>query len=57
MYNLHQKYLNELKLANSYISKSVVIDYVNNMPIGLQMYLLNYNVSKRDKCISYSPVF
>ena len=47
MFNLHQKYLNELKLVNSYISKSVVIDYVNNMPIGLQMYLLNYNVSKR----------
>ena len=47
MFNLHQKYLNELKLANSYISKSIVIDYVNNMPVGLQMYLLNYNVSKR----------
>ena len=47
MFNLHQKYLNELKIVNSYISKSVVIDYVNNMPIGLQIYLLNYNVSKR----------
>jgi len=48
MYNLHQKYLNELREKNYHISNTEVIKYVNNLHPSLLMYCLNYNMRKRN---------
>lgn len=42
MFNLHQKYKEELKELNLYITKSVVIHYVNEIHPTLLMYCLNF---------------
>ena len=47
MYNLHQFYLNELREKKEYVSKAVVIQYVNNLHPSQQMFLLNYNMHKQ----------
>ncbi len=48
MFNLHQKYLNELKFNNGYITNTEVIKYVNNLHPSLLMHCLNYNMRKRN---------
>ena len=48
MYNLHQKYLNELREKNYHVSNTEVIKYVNNLHPSLLMYCLNYNMRKRN---------
>jgi len=48
MYNLHQKYLNELREKNYHISNTEVIKYVNNLHPSLLMYCLNYSMRKRN---------
>lgn len=47
MYNLHQYYLNELREKRKCISKSVVIQFVNDLHPSQQMFLLNYNMRKQ----------
>lgn len=47
MYNLHQRYLNELKQKKSHISNTEVIKYVNNLHPTLLMYCLNYHMRKQ----------
>jgi hypothetical protein len=47
MFNLHQKYLNELKEQRSYVTSAVVQKYVNELHPSLLMYCLNYNMRKR----------
>jgi hypothetical protein len=42
MYNLHQLYINKLKPDKLFISKKNVIDYVNNLEPGEQMFVINY---------------
>ena len=42
MYNLHQKYLTELRNIGYYVSKQVVIKYVNNLVPAALMYSVNY---------------
>jgi len=42
MYNLHQKYLTELRNMGYYVSKQVVIKYVNNLAPAALMYSVNY---------------
>lgn len=44
MFKLHEKYVNELKPTNSYVSNAVTIDYVNNLLPAHLMYSLNYNL-------------
>ena len=44
MYNLHQIYLNELRPFGSYVSKQVVINYVNNLEPAVLMYAMNYHL-------------
>ena len=44
MFKLHEKYVNELKPMNSYVSNSVTIEYVNNLLPAHLMYSLNYNL-------------
>ena len=48
MYNLHQRYLNDLKNKNSHISNTEVIKYVNQLNPSLLMYCLNYHMRKRN---------
>jgi chemotaxis protein histidine kinase CheA len=43
MFNIHKKYLEELKPNSLYVSNVVVINYVNMLDIPLQMYSINYN--------------
>jgi hypothetical protein len=47
MFNIHKRYIDELKPANMFVTNSEVIKYVNEMPTTLQMYSLNYNMRKR----------
>jgi len=48
MYLIHQKYINELKEKNLYVTNSVVISYVNEMPSTKLMFCLNYNMRRRN---------
>lgn len=48
MFNLHQRYLNELKLINLFVNSTVVIKYVNELHPSLLMYSLNYHMRKRN---------
>ena len=48
MFALHQKYLNEIK-PYGYVSRNVVIDYVNNLETPRLLYVINYNTKKKLK--------
>jgi hypothetical protein len=48
MFNLHQKYMNELREKKLSITKWLVIGYVNLIHPTLLMYCLNYNLRKRN---------
>ena len=43
MFKLHEKYKTELKPNNSYVSNTVVIEYVNTLHTSQLMHVLNYN--------------
>ena len=47
MFNIHQKYMNELKDKKLFVTNTVVIQYVNNIHPSLLMYCLNYQMRKR----------
>lgn len=47
MYNLHQKYMTELREQKLYVTSAMVQKYVNEMAPTLLMYCLNYNMRKR----------
>jgi hypothetical protein len=51
MYNIHNKYLTELRDQKQVVTNSVVIDYVNNLHPSLLMYCLNFQMRKRNKDI------
>jgi len=44
MYNLHQTYINELRVQNLAVTRNVVIDHINNMPPAKLMFSLNYSM-------------
>jgi len=48
MFNLHQKYLNELREKKQIINSVVVQKYVNEMQSSLLMYCLNFQMRKRN---------
>ena len=48
MFNLHKKFINELKEKKLYVTKMVVIQYVNNINPSLLMYCLNFHLRKRN---------
>jgi hypothetical protein len=48
MYNIHQKYWNELRDQKKNISLNTVINYVNNLEPTLLMFSLNYNFRQFD---------
>lgn len=53
MFNLHQKYLSEIKPLGGYIDKKYVIDYFNGLHPSQQMHILNckkkYNLGEKLK--------
>ena len=48
MYNLHQKYMTELREQKLYVTSAMVQKYVNEMAPTLLMYCLNFNMRKRN---------
>jgi len=48
MFNIHQKYLNELREKKHFITNTVVIKYVNELHPSLLMYCLNFQMRKRN---------
>jgi len=48
MIALHSKYINEYIGTKKKISRAVVIDYINNLEIPRLMYLVNYNIVKKN---------
>jgi len=48
MFNIHQKYMNELREKKHFVTNSVVINYVNNLHPSLLMYCLNFQMRKRN---------
>ncbi len=47
MFHIHRKYIDELKPGGGYVNNSVVINFVNDMPVTLQMYSLNFSMRQR----------
>jgi hypothetical protein len=48
MFTIHQKYINELREKNLFVTNKTVITYVNELHPSLLMYCLNYNMRKRN---------
>lgn len=48
MFNIHQKYINELREKKLFVTNTVVINYVNELPSSLLMYCLNFQLRKRN---------
>ena len=44
MFEIHQLYMEKLRPMKSYVSKGVVVDYVNNLHPARLMYVINYKV-------------
>ena len=47
MYNIHQLFMNELKPKRLFVSRSIVIKYVNEIHPSLLMFCLNFHLRKR----------
>jgi len=47
MFKLHEQYIGELKQKNSFVTNTVVIQYVNQLHPSLLMHCLNHNMRKR----------
>ena len=47
MFNIHQLYLTKYKLDKKYITKAIVVEYVNTMESQLLMYSLNFSMRKK----------
>ena len=47
MYALHEKYINELCKKGLYITRRIVIDYVNQLPPARLMFSINFNMRKK----------
>jgi len=47
MFQIHQRYLNEMKEKKQHVTNTTVIHFVNDMPTPLQMYSINYALRKR----------
>uniref|UniRef100_A0A6C0KQJ5 T4 RNA ligase 1-like N-terminal domain-containing protein n=1 Tax=viral metagenome TaxID=1070528 RepID=A0A6C0KQJ5_9ZZZZ len=47
MFKIHEKFINDLKPNKQFVTNSIVINYVNELPSQLLMYCLNLNMRKR----------
>ena len=57
MYHLHEKYIDDLKPNNKYVTKYVVMTYVNNLPPPRLMYSVNYQFRKHDRDVKVADGF
>ena len=48
MFNIHQKYINELREKKQFVTNTVVINYVNGLHPSLLMYCLNFHMRKQN---------
>lgn len=48
MFNIHQKYINELREKKQFVTNTVVINYVNGLHPSLLMYCLNFHMRKKN---------
>jgi hypothetical protein len=48
MYNIHQKYINELKELKQFVTNTFVQKYVNELHPSLLMFCLNHDLRKRN---------
>ena len=48
MYNIHQKYINELKESKQFVTNTFVQKYVNDLHPSLLMYCLNHDLRKKN---------
>jgi hypothetical protein len=48
MFQLHQKYINELREKKMFITSTIVCNYVNNLHPSLLMFSLNFQMRKRN---------
>ena len=48
MFRIHEKYINELKDKRSYVTNTVVQQYVNSLFPSQQMFAINYNLRKKN---------
>jgi len=48
MFNIHQKFLNELREKKQFVTNTVVQKYVNELHPSLLMYCLNFQLRKRN---------
>jgi hypothetical protein len=48
MFNIHQKYINELKEKKHYVNNTFVQKYVNELHPSLLMFCLNHDLRKRN---------
>lgn len=46
MYKIHERYVNDLMPNGSVVTRSVVIDYVNKLPLQILMHAVNYQFRK-----------
>ena len=47
MFKIHELFINELRPKNLFVTNTIVIKYVNEIPPTLLMYCLNFNMRKR----------
>ena len=52
MFNIHEKYKNELKPQKLFVNVTIVMEYVNNLQTSLLMHSLNYNIKKHQDDIT-----
>jgi len=48
MFNIHKKYIDELRERKLVVTNTVVINYVNQLHPSLLMYCLNFQMRKRN---------
>tara|TARA_B100001093_G_C26817495_1_gene1010417 strand:+ start:906 stop:2147 length:1242 start_codon:yes stop_codon:yes gene_type:complete len=48
MFNIHKKYITELKELNKVVDKKVVIDYINSLHPAQQMFVINYKFNSKN---------
>jgi len=48
MFNLHKKYMDELREKKLFVTNTVVINYINSLHPSLLMYCLNFQMRKRN---------
>ena len=51
MFNMHKIYIDELRVEKKYINHSFVVNFVNELPLTLQMYSFNFAMRQRKQDI------